>query len=174
MEQMFDFCQGMCYTKKTAAQARKLTVLARIAGAFRRAEVTWALGASGLLYFHGLVPDFRDLDLMVLLPDAGRAQEVLSRLGTPLPLKANDPIYRTAVFRQYRVDGVDADLMAGMAIERDGTLHDCSLRREDIAGTVTVLGEAAPLYSLACWRRYYALMGREERAELLSHLPEHH
>ena len=111
---------------------------------------------------------------MVLLPDAGRAQEVLSRLGTPLPLKANDPIYRTAVFRQYRVDGVDADLMAGMAIERDGTLHDCSLRREDIAGTVTVLGEAVPLHSLACWRRYYALMGREERAELLSHLPKHH
>ena len=174
MEQMFDFCQGMCYTEKTAAQARKLTVLARIAGAFRRAEVTWALGASGLLYFHGLVPDFRDLDLMVLLPDAGRAQEVLSRLGTPLPLKANDPIYRTAVFREYTVDGVDADLMAGMAIERDGTLHDCSLRREDIAGTVTVLGEAVPLHSLACWRRYYALMGRREKAELLSHLPEHH
>ena len=44
MEQMFDFCQGMCYTEKTAAQARKLTVLARIAGALRQAEVTWAWG----------------------------------------------------------------------------------------------------------------------------------
>ena len=171
---MFDFCPKPCYTEKTAPQARKLAVLARIAGAFRQAEVTWALGASGLLYFHGLVPDFHDLDLMVLLPDADRAQEVLSRLGTPLPPKAKDPIYRSAVFRQYRVDGVDADLMAGMAIERDGTLHDCSLRREDIAGTVTVLGEAVPLHALACWRRYYALMGRREKAELLSHLPEHH
>ena len=167
MEQMFDFYQGMCYTEKTAAQARKLTVLARIAGAFRQAEVTWALGASGLLYFH-------DLDLMVLLPDAGRAQEVLACLGTPLPPRENASIYRTAVFREYTVDGVDVDLMAGMAIERDGTLHDCSLRREDIAGTVTVLGEAVPLHAPACWRRYYALMGRREKAELLSHLPEHH
>ena len=69
---------------------------------------------------------------------------------------------------------MDADLMAGMAIEKDGTLHDCSLRREDIAGTVTVLGEAVPLHSLACWRRYYALMGRREKAELLSHLSENH
>lgn len=174
MKQMFDFCQGMCYTEKTAAQARKLTVLARIAGALRQAEVTWALGASGLLYFHDLVPDFHDLDLMVLLPDAGRAQEVLACLGTPLPPRENASIYRTAVFREYTVDGVDVDLMAGMAIERDGTLHDCSLRREDIAGTVTVLGEAVPLHALACWRRYYALMGRREKAELLSHLPEHH
>lgn len=171
---MFDFCAEPCYTERTAPQARKLAVLARIAGALRQVEVTWALGASGLLYFHGLVPDFHDLDLMVFLPDADRAQEVLSRLGTPLPPKANDPIYRSAVFRQYRVDGVDADLMAGMAIEKDGTLHDCSLRREDIAGTVTVLGEAVPLHALACWRRYYALMGRREKAELLSHLSEHH
>ena len=171
---MFDFCAELCYTERTAPQARKLAVLARIAGALRQVEVTWALGASGLLYFHSLVPDFHDLDLMVFLPDAERAQEVLSRLGTPLPPKSSDPIYRSAVFRQYRVDGVDADLMAGMAIEKDGTLHDCSLRREDIAGTVTVLGEAVPLHALACWRRYYALMGRREKAELLSHLSEHH
>ena len=81
---------------------------------------------------------------MVLSPDAERAQEVLARLGTPLPPKASDPIYRSAVSRQYRVDGVEADLMAGMAIERDGTLHDCSLRREDIAGTVTVCGRHVP------------------------------
>lgn len=174
MEQMFDFRPGMCYTEKTASQARKLAVLARIAGAFRRAEVTWALGASALLYFRGLVPDFHDLDLMVLSPDAERAQEVLARLGTPLPPKASDPIYRSAVFRQYRVDGVEADLMAGMVIVKDGAAHDCSLRPEDIAGTVTVLGEAVPLHALACWRRYYALMGREEKAKLLSHLPEHH
>ena len=171
---MFDFCAELCYTERTAPQARKLAVLARIAGALRQVEVTWALGASGLLYFHSLVPDFHDLDLMVFLPDAERAQEVLSRLGTPLPPRENAAIYRTTVFREYTVDGVDADLMAGMAIEKDGTLHDCSLRREDIAGTVTVLGEAVPLHALACWRRYYALMGRREKAELLSHLSEHH
>ena len=155
-------------------QQRKLAVLARIAAELRQADVTWALGASGLLYFRGLAPDFHDLDLMVALEDAGKAERILDRLGQPLPPKPNASIYRTAVFREYTVDGVEVDLMAGMVIVKDGAAHDCSLRPEDIAGTVTVLGEAVPLHALACWRRYYALMGRAEKAKLLGSLPENH
>ena len=146
----------------------KLRVLGRIAAAFRGENITWALGASGLLYFRGIVPDFHDLDLMVLLPDAARAEAALARLGQPLPPRENASIYRTAVFREYRVDGVEVDLMAGMAIEKDGVLFDCSLRLEDIAGTAEVCGQAVPLHALACWQRYYALMGREEKAKLVA------
>lgn len=155
-------------------QQRKLAVLARIAAELRQADVTWALGASGLLYFRGLAPDFHDLDLMVALEDAGKAERILDRLGQPLPPKPNDSIYRTAVFREYTVDGVEVDLMAGMVIVKDGAAHDCSLRPEDIGGTVTVCGEPVPLHSLACWRRYYALMGRAEKAQLPGSLPENH
>ena len=112
---------------------------------------------------------------MVTLEDAGKVERTLARPGQPLPPKPNVSIDRTAVFREYTVDGVDADLMAGMAIERDGTLHDCSLRREDIAGTVTVCGRhVPPPHSPACRRRYYALMGREEKAQLPGSLPENH
>ena len=155
-------------------QQRKLAVLARIAAELRQADVTWALGASGLLYFRGLAPDFHDLDLMVALEDAGKAERILDRLGQPLPPKPNASIYRTAVFREYTVDGVEVDLMAGMVIVKDGAAHDGSLRQEDIVGTVTVCGEPVPLHSLACWRRYYALMGRAEKAKLLGSLPENH
>ena len=146
-------------------QQRKLAVLARIAAELRQADVTWALGASGLLYFRGLAPDFHDLDLMVALEDAGKAERILDRLGQPLPPKPNASIYRTAVFREYTVDGVEVDLMAGMVIVKDGAAHDGSLRQEDIA---------VPLHALACWRRYYALMGRAEKAKLLGSLPENH
>ena len=114
-------------------QQRKLAVLARIAAELRQADVTWALGASGLLYFRGLAPDFHDLDLMVALEDAGKAERILDRLGQPLPPKPNASIYRTAVFREYTVDGVEVDLMAGMVIVKDGAAHDGSLRQEDIA-----------------------------------------
>lgn len=155
-------------------QQRKLAVLARIAAELRQADVTWALGASGLLYFRGLAPDFHDLDLMVALEDAGKAERILDRLGQPLPPKPNASIYRTAVFREYTVDGVEVDLMAGMVIVKDGAAHDGSLHQEDIAGTVTVCGGHVPLHSLACWRRYYALMGRAEKAKLLGFLPENH
>ena len=155
-------------------QQRKLAVLARIAAELRQADVTWALGASGLLYFRGLAPDFHDLDLMVALEDAGKAERILDRLGQPLPPKPNVSIDPTAVFREYTVDGMEADLMEGMVIVKDGAAHDCSLRPEDIGGTVTVCGRHVPPHSPARRRRYYALMGREEKAKLLSHLPEHH
>ena len=103
----------------------KLAVLGRIASEFRRAGITWAAGASLLLFLRGRVPDFHDLDLMILTADAGRAGEILARLGEALPERANGPLYETEVFR-----------------------------------------ERVPLQRLACWVRYYALMGRPEKAAL--------
>ena len=140
-------------------QQRKLAVLARIAAELRQADVTWALGASGLLYFRGLAPDFHDLDLMVALEDAGKAERILDRLGQPLPPKPNVSIDPTAVFREYTVDGMEADLMEGMVIVKDGAAHDCSLRPEDIGGTVTVCGQHVPPHSPARRRRYYGPHG---------------
>ena len=144
----------------------KLAVLGRIASEFRRAGITWAAGASLLLFLRGRVPDFHALDLMILTADAGRAGEILARLGEALPERANGPLYETEVFREYRVDGVEVDMMAGMTIRKDGVPQDCTLYPEDIDGAAEVFGERVPLQRLACWVRYYALMGRPEKAAL--------
>ena len=145
---------------------RKLAVLGRIASEFRRAGITWAAGASLLLFLRGRVPDFRDLDLMILTADAEKAGEILARLGEALPERDNGPLYGTEVFREYRVDGVEVDMMAGMTIRKDGVPQDCALYPEDIDGTAEVCGERVPLQRLACWARYYVLMGRPEKAAL--------
>ena len=43
----------------------KITVLKRVAARFNAAGITWALGASMLLYFKRIAPEFHDIDLMV-------------------------------------------------------------------------------------------------------------
>ena len=68
------------------------------------------------------------------------------------------------MFREYRIGGVDADMIAGFAIAaEDGGLHDCSLkkgganagRRSHSAGQRRGVGAV------------YRLMGREAKAETI-------
>ena len=116
-------------------------------------------GLRGLLSSRGLAPDLHGPDLMVPPEDAGKAEGILALPGQPLPPKPNVSIDPTAVFREYTVDGMEADLMEGMVIVKDGAAHDCSLRPEDIGGTVTVCGQHVPPHSPARRRRYYGPHG---------------
>jgi len=59
----------------------KITVLKRIAARFNAAGITWALGASMLLYFKRIAPEFHDIDLMVADDDAERARQLLCEMG---------------------------------------------------------------------------------------------
>ena len=144
----------------------KLRILARIAAALNGAGITYAVGASLLLYLRGIAQGFNDIDLSVLEEDAPRAIAVLRRLGTMAPPEQR-PDYPTRCFREFVIDGVEVDLIAGMVIVHDGTAHDCALKREEIDGHADVCGVPVPLHSLSCWKRYYALMGRQAKADLI-------
>ena len=78
----------------------KITVLKRIAARFNEAGITWALGASMLLYFKRIAPEFHDIDLMVADDDAERARQLLCEMGTLLPPSPNDK-YRTKCFMEF-------------------------------------------------------------------------
>lgn len=144
----------------------KLSVLSSIAGALNGAHITWAVGASTLLYLRGLVPDFHDLDLMVDDRDALRARALLQAMGTFHP-SAREAKYRTNHFFEFVIHGVEVDLMGGFAILKDGILHDCSLEPTRITERVTINGQSIPLDSLRAWRGYYALMGRDAKTALI-------
>lgn len=144
----------------------KLNVLARIAQTLNQAGVAWAIGASTMLYFHHIAEDFHDLDIMVDVKDALKAKELLSEMGT-LHETAPKENYRTKYFFELTIDGVDIDLIGGFAIEKEGTVYDCALKREEIDGSVTVLGQKVPMQSVRAWRRFYELMGRTAKVELI-------
>ena len=94
-------------------------------------------------------------------------------VGSAVP-SATDTGFMSLALAEARTAAELGEVPVGAVIVKDGAAHDGSLRQEDIAGTATVCGEPVPLHSLACWRRYYALMGRAEKAKLLGSLPENH
>lgn len=146
--------------------SEKLDLLARIAARFNSAGLTWALGASAMLYLRGITDDFRDIDLSVWDGDADTARDILLSMGTQCRSDAGEH-YLTRHFYEFTVDGVEVDVMGGFAVEKDGVVYDCSLDPRDISGSASVGGQTIPLHSLQAWRRYYQLMGRPAKVRLI-------
>ena len=144
----------------------KLKVLADIARELNKEKITWAIGASLMLYLRGIVTEFHDIDIMVAEEDAERAEQTICRIGEELPRRSTAQ-YKTRWFIEFTVGGVDVDLMAGFVIVKDGTDHECPLLPEDITETRTVNGESIPLHSAVRWAEYYRLMGREAKADMV-------
>ncbi len=149
---------------------KKLTVLSQIARVFNENRVLWAVGGSLLLYFKGKTDVFHDIDLMVGEGDIERAEKLLLTLGELLPENRNAR-YKTRHFLEFNIDGVDVDVMAGFVIVSDGREYDCSLSKAQVTEHVCVNGELIPLQMLSDWRRYYELMGRTSKVEMIDGRP---
>ena len=66
-----------------------------------------------LLYFKGITSVFRDIDIMVKTEDADRVREVLSGMGT-IEASRPSPKFKSKVFFELTIDGVDVDVMVGL------------------------------------------------------------
>lgn len=144
----------------------KLRVLSTVAACFNREHITWAVGASLLLYLKGKTDTFHDIDLLVLESDVEKVRAIIAGLGVIEPPNP-DARYRTRHFIECRVQDVELDIMAGFTIVRGGVEYDCSLKREEITDSVLINNQSIPLHSLALWKRYYQLMGRAEKAAMI-------
>lgn len=146
---------------------QKLQVLAEIAEKLNEADIVWDVGASLLLYLHGITDEFHDIDLMVTEKDTKAAAKVLDQLGTHCAPGTPNPKYHTKHFLEYVIEGVDVDVMVSMIIVKDGKEYDCSLKQEDIEGSAEVFGQKIPLHSLQKWKEYYTLMGRDQKVRMI-------
>lgn len=144
----------------------KLSVASAIAEKLNAARLTWAVGASLMLYLRNLVDEFHDIDIMVAESDAAAAAAILSQMGSSTDT-GNQQGFKTRCFCKYAVQGVEVDLISGFVIVNGGTAHECPLEAADIDGEAEITGQTLPLHSLRCWRRYYELMGRSEKAALV-------
>lgn len=145
----------------------KLAVLARVARLFNQKGITWAVEASLLLYFKGLVDDFHDIDITVQETDIERVKTLLAGLGT-LQQRAPSAQYKTKYFLEYTINGVELDIMAGFTIVAHGVEHAFPLHKEDIRDSVTLEGTTIPLQPLETWQACYTLMGRPQKAALIA------
>lgn len=144
----------------------KMQVLAKIARVLNQKKVVWSVGGSMLLYFKGITETVQDIDLMIEEKDAETAKKALCAMGSLKPTNPNAQ-YKTRCFLEFVIDGIDVDFMAGFVIVNDGKEYDCSLKKENIKGAVTVQGETVWMYSIRKWRRYYELMKREEKVKMI-------
>ena len=144
----------------------KLKVLKKIAIRFNQEKISWAMGASVLLFFNGIIDEFHDLDIMIDDNDAIKAKQIMDELGkhTPSP---NNKNYKTKHFLEYVVDKVEVDVMGGFIIVKDGIDYDCSLDTNQIVSNYELQGVSIPLYSVSEWRRFYDLMGRTNKVEII-------
>ena len=151
-----------------AGTQEKIQLLLRIAHRLNEAHVEWALGASMLLYFKGITFEFHDIDLMVAEHNTECVRTILSEMGEFCPSDSNPtPMYRTKTFMEFLIDSVEVDVMAGFAIVKDGKVYDCALRKEQIVEKMLLGEEVISLQSPLLWCKYYRLMGRPEKAEMI-------
>ncbi|MEI7883850.1 MAG: hypothetical protein WCI30_00695 [Clostridia bacterium] len=144
----------------------KLTLLSQIAKELNNRNLTWAIGASMLLYFKGIVSEFQDIDIMVTEDEIAIVKEVLLAFGKLQAPKPNVS-YKTKHFLEFQVNGVDIDIMAGFVILNEDQEHHFPLKKEHIQDFTELNGIRIPLQSLAEWRTYYQLMGRTEKVNLI-------
>lgn len=144
----------------------KLAVLGEIARALNGGDVVWAVGGSLLLYCKGKTDTFRDIDIMVWEEHVETLKALLLPLGILAP-PAPNPGYKARHFLNFTIRGVEVNVMGGMFIVKDGKDYDCSLSPSQVAEYIWINGERIPLQSLEDWRRYYLLMGREEKAAMI-------
>lgn len=151
-----------------AGTQEKIQLLLKIAHRLNEAGVEWALGASMMLYFKDITSEFHDIDLMVVDRDAECVRTILSEMGElcppdPMP----NPMYRTKAFMEFLIDSIEVDVMAGFAIVHAGTVYDCSLREDQIVEKMLLGTEVIPLQSPRLWCKYYRLMGRPQKADMI-------
>ena len=145
---------------------KKIELLKEIAHRFNTANITWALGASMLLYFKGITSTFHDIDLMISNEDVESVREILSEMGELQPPNPN-PKYKTKTFMEFVINSIDVDVMAGFSILNDGKIYDCSLDKEQIVEWLTLENTKIPLQSPLLWCEYYKLMGRKEKVDMI-------
>ena len=120
-----------------AETEEKIKLLKRIAHQFNKFNVTWALGASMMLYLKGIAREFHDIDLMISNDDVGIVRIILSEMGEIKPPNQNpNPMYQTKSFMEFTIDTIDVGVMAGFSIINDAKLFDCSLQKEQIVEKV--------------------------------------
>lgn len=144
----------------------KLDVLTTIAEYFNNEQITWAVGASLLLYLKGKTDVFQDIDIMIIESDVEKVKNVISKLGIIQPPNPSEQ-YKTKCFIECVIDDVDLDIMAGFVIVNNGTEYDCSLRKDEIVDVVLINNQKIPLHSLELWKYYYELMGRNDKVEMI-------
>lgn len=145
----------------------KLEVLISIAKILNKHHILWHLGASCMLYLRGYVDHFHDIDLMIAEEHVDEVKRLLSKYSHHERQKNEQ--YKTKVFLEYDIEGVDIDIMAGFAIVHEGQVHEFPLKESDPSDELLLDDTVIYLAKVETWYTYYKLMKREDKIKIIDH-----
>lgn len=146
---------------------KKMNVLTKVAKELNVNNITWAIGASLLLYFKGITGEFNDIDIMVAENDVEKIKKILLSFGKLYPKNPNIQ-YKTKDFMEFNIEGIDFDVMAGFTIINNNVEHYFPLEKKNIKEHFDLQDVAIPLQSLEEWLTYYKLMDRTEKVKMIN------
>ena len=169
-----DHVNGCIFKANTfmlSAETRKLKAMQKVGNALHKADVRFCIGGSAMLFMNGLSDKFNDIDLLVDIADAKKAEAILLELGEIEKAK-DSSAFATEVFRSYLVDDVGVDMMAGLRIRYGEQIYSHKLTSDSIADRRPVYGTMLPFGSLEEWCiLYYMMPGKAHKAKWIkSHL----
>jgi len=141
--------------------------LSQIGKKLNENQILWAVGASILLYQHGLVEAPNDIDIFVSLQDIDKADRILQSMGQKKAREKTDD-YETQYFYEYRIQSIDLDVMAGLAIRHESGIFEYIFDQQSITQTFVINGVEIPFTSLEDWYVVYQLIpGREGKVDMI-------
>ncbi len=141
--------------------------LATIGQTLNEKGITWAVGASMMLYFYGLVDKPNDIDIMIDLQCIDDAKAVFDQIGQRYPWEKSDT-YATKYFLEYQVNGVDVDVMSGMVISHGNHRYNHKFDKSNIGENIQVGGVDIPLMTIEEWYVLYQIIGdRDKKVDML-------
>ena len=145
-----------------------INTLSLIGEKLNQANILWAVGGSLMLSQYGLEPNPGDIDILVAIQDAEKADIILEALGKK---KQNESagVYESKFFYQYRISGVDVDVMAGFAIRHSEGIFQYPFDQKSVTEIKLINDIPIPFSSLEDWFVLYEIMpARESKADAIS------
>ncbi len=146
-----------------------LDTLCAIGKALDGGGILWAVGASLLLAQYGLADDPRDIDILVSLRDAEKAEKLLAALGQTIPCEASGR-YATKHFRRFCVCGTDVDMLSGFTVVHEEGCYEYPFDGLSVPDFRWINGTRIPLAALEDWYVVYQLIpekaGKATRIEV--------
>ncbi len=146
---------------------KKLSVLLKVAKELNANNITWAIGASLLLYLKKITDSFNDIDIMIAEDDVEKAKSIFLTFGSLKPRDSNVQ-YKTKEFMEFIIEGVDFDVMAGFIIVNNNFEYYFPLENKDIKEFINIQDIKVPLQSIEDWLIYYKLMNRTDKVNLIN------
>ncbi|MBE4906927.1 hypothetical protein IMZ08_02495 [Bacillus luteolus] len=144
-----------------------LETLAYIANSINEKNITWGVGGSLLLYFHQLVKDPNDIDLLVSENDALTLIKTLNELGSSREAYSTYP-FCTKYFSTLIVNTTEIDVMGGFCIQHPVGKYKLEFDEKSVVDYITINKSKVPLTALEDWFVLYQLMpNKQEKVALL-------